>query len=170
MTERQDVRPLATDDLAVDDRGLGPTGRFDETIDSGPIDTGTVHRDETIAPQAEAYDEPTRSEEKAPPQPVERTPDETTDVEGAPLFATDEIDRFRTEWRALQADFVDSPREAVQHADDLVTQVIQSLATTVSDHKQALEGQWNQGEQVDTEELRITLRRYRSFLDQLLTV
>lgn len=89
---------------------------------------------------------------------------------GASLFGADEVDGFRDEWRTLQGDFVDSPREAVHRADELVAQVIQSLATTFADHKRSLEGQWQEGEQVETEELRLALQRYRSFFDKLLSV
>ncbi|MFC5052195.1 hypothetical protein [Saccharothrix xinjiangensis] len=70
----------------------------------------------------------------------------------------------------MQADFVDDPREAVQRADELVAQVIQNLATTFAARKSSLEGQWQQGGQVDTEELRQALKRYRSFFDRLLSV
>ncbi|GGP40579.1 hypothetical protein [Saccharothrix coeruleofusca] len=86
------------------------------------------------------------------------------------LFTEDEVDRFREQWRALQVDFVDSPREAVHRADELVAQVIQSLATTFAEHKRSLEGQWQEGERVDTEELRLALRRYRSFFERLTSV
>jgi hypothetical protein len=46
---------------------------------------------------------------------------------------------------------------------------MQTLATTFTQHKKDLEDQWGQGEQVDTEELRRALRRYRSFFNRLLT-
>ncbi|MEJ2856965.1 MULTISPECIES: hypothetical protein [unclassified Saccharothrix] len=96
--------------------------------------------------------------------------EQTTRSDDEPLFASDEADGYRNEWRALQSDFVDDPRDAVRRADELVAQVVQSLATTFADHKRSLEGQWQQGEQVDTEELRMALRRYRSFFDRLLSV
>ncbi|WP_246102388.1 hypothetical protein [Streptomyces piniterrae] len=63
---------------------------------------------------------------------------------------------------------MDDPREAVQSADALVAEVMQTLATTFADHKQALEDQWSRGEQVDTEGLRMALRHYRSFFHRLL--
>jgi len=94
----------------------------------------------------------------------------TSADETAQLFTGEEVDRFRTEWRGLQSDFVDSPQDAVQHADQLVAQVIQSLTTTFADQKRSLEGQWGEGEQVETEELRVALRQYRAFFDKLLTV
>ncbi|MFD7527918.1 MULTISPECIES: hypothetical protein [unclassified Streptomyces] len=64
--------------------------------------------------------------------------------------------------------FVDDPREAVGAADTLVAEVMQALATTFSERKQGLEGQWKRGEQVPTEELRVALQRYRSFFNRLL--
>ncbi|MFF8289834.1 hypothetical protein ACF068_11485 [Streptomyces sp. NPDC016309] len=54
-------------------------------------------------------------------------------------------------------------------ADALVADVMRRLASTFADHKRDLEGQWNRGEEVDTEELRRALRRYRSFFNRLLT-
>lgn len=67
-----------------------------------------------------------------------------------------------------QKRFVDDPRGAVHDADSLVAEVMQTLATTFADHKKGLEGQWNRGEQVDTEGLRLALRHYRSFFNRLL--
>jgi len=84
------------------------------------------------------------------------------------LFGEDEIDRFRDEWRDLQGRFVDDPREAVQGADHLVAEVMKSLATTFTEHKHELEGQWQHGSEAQTEELRLALRRYRTFFNQLL--
>ncbi|MGC4985874.1 hypothetical protein ACLQ18_35550 [Streptomyces sp. DT193] len=53
-------------------------------------------------------------------------------------------------------------------ADALVADVMQRPAATFTDHKQELEGQWNRGEQVNTEDLRLALRHYRSFFNRLL--
>ncbi|MEU6476423.1 hypothetical protein ABZ858_05930 [Streptomyces sp. NPDC047017] len=83
------------------------------------------------------------------------------------LTATDE-QGFRDRWREIQSKFVDDPREAVHTADTLVADVMQTLAATFAHHKQDLEGQWSQGERVDTEDLRKALRRYRSFFNRLL--
>lgn len=94
----------------------------------------------------------------------------STTAGDAPLFTTDDAADYQAEWRALQADFVDDPREAVQRADELVAQVMQTLATTFNEHKQALEEQWQRGDEAQTEELRQALKRYRSFFDRLLSV
>ncbi|CCH29073.1 hypothetical protein ABZ816_36190 [Actinosynnema sp. NPDC047251] len=87
-----------------------------------------------------------------------------------PLFGDTEAEELRTEWRGLQADFVDDPQDAVQRADELVAQVIGSLANTFAEHRRSLEEQWKQEGHADTEELRVALRRYRTFFDRLLSV
>ncbi|MEU7278253.1 hypothetical protein AB0A69_05590 [Streptomyces sp. NPDC045431] len=90
--------------------------------------------------------------------------------EDAPrLLAPDDEQSFRERWQDVQTQFVDDPREAVHKADALVADVMQQLASTFADHKKDLEGQWNRGEEVDTEELRKALRKYRSFFNRLLT-
>ncbi|MFG3114597.1 hypothetical protein ACGF4C_09385 [Streptomyces sp. NPDC048197] len=91
------------------------------------------------------------------------------DEEAAPqLLAPDDAEGFRDRWQAIQTTFVDDPREAVHAADALVAEVMQTLATTFAEHKQTLEEQWKQGEEVDTEGLRVALRQYRSFFHRLL--
>jgi len=85
------------------------------------------------------------------------------------LFAEQDVDAFRTTWQGIQAGFVDDPQTAVREADELVADVIQSLASTFAEHKRELEGQWQQGEAA-TEELRVALQSYRSFFNQLLGV
>lgn len=101
--------------------------------------------------------------------PVEPSAVSTT-AGSAPLFAPEDAADHQAEWRALQAAFVDDPREAVRRADELVARVMRDLATTFAEHKRSLEGQWQEGGQADTEELRQALKRYRSFFDRLLSV
>lgn len=87
---------------------------------------------------------------------------------GAVLFGTDEVNRFRGRWRELQADFVDDPTKAVQGADQLVDEVMRALSDVFAEHKRELEDQWRGEGASETEELRVALRRYRSFFDRLL--
>ncbi|SFW76966.1 hypothetical protein [Amycolatopsis australiensis] len=89
------------------------------------------------------------------------------DVETPQLIDEEKITGFRDRWQNVQTGFVDDPKQAVREADELVAAVISALATTFAEHKSELEAQWQQGEPA-TEELRIALRRYRSFFDQLL--
>lgn len=76
--------------------------------------------------------------------------------------------RFRSRWHTVQEAFVDDPRRAVQDADRLVAELMQTLATTFAERKQSLEDQWSTGGDAQTEDLRLALRGYRSFFDQLL--
>ncbi|MFF4528507.1 hypothetical protein ACFY1P_04475 [Streptomyces sp. NPDC001407] len=89
--------------------------------------------------------------------------------EDEPLLGPDEARDFRSRWQAIQTDFVDDPQDAVRAADQLVAEVMQTLAKSFSSHKGDLEGQWGRGEEVVTEDLRIALQRYRSFFNRLLS-
>jgi len=99
-------------------------------------------------------------------EPLPRT--DLTDVE--PLFAGEEGGRFRQRWDAIQAGFVDEPREAVEHAAKLVVEVMSSLEQTFADERSRLENAGNGGDGRSTEDLRQTLRRYRAFFDRLLAI
>lgn len=85
-----------------------------------------------------------------------------------PLLSPADADAYRTSWSEIQGRFVDDPKEAVESADNLVAEVMRTLASSFSTHKQELEGQWDRGEQVPTEDLRLALQRYRSFFNRLL--
>ena len=77
---------------------------------------------------------------------------------------------FRSRWDAVQSGFVDDPGQAVQHADELVAKVMKSLAETFSRERAKLEGQVNATDKASTEDLRVALRRYRSFFERLLSL
>ena len=87
----------------------------------------------------------------------------------AVLFPDEEFNGFRSRWTAIQTGFVDQPKEAVSEADALVAQVIGRVAEVFSRERTALEQQWDRGDQVSTEDLRIAFRRYRAFFDRLLS-
>jgi hypothetical protein len=92
------------------------------------------------------------------------------DEQLAPLFLPDVAKDFRSRWDAVQISFVDDPRQAVRHADELVAQVMKSLAETFSNERAKLEGQVDQTDKASTENLRVALRRYRSFFERLLSL
>ena len=87
-----------------------------------------------------------------------------------PMFAGAEAAGYRTQWDAIQTGFVDEPRKAVQEADALVTLVTSRLSEVFADERSSLERQWGKGDQVSTEDLRVALRRYRSFFERLLSL
>jgi len=98
------------------------------------------------------------------------TPDQPDTKRVAPLFADEASTELRERWTEVQTGFVDQPREAVEQADALVAEVMKRLADSFATERQALEQQWSRGDDVSTEELRLALRRYRSFFDRLLSV
>jgi hypothetical protein len=85
------------------------------------------------------------------------------------LLPDDESEGFTTRWRDIQTGFVDEPRNSVAQADALVAELMQRLAAGFSEERQRLEAQWDRGDDVSTEDLRVALTRYRSFFDRLLS-
>lgn len=90
--------------------------------------------------------------------------------ETGPLFIPSEANELRSRWDAIQVGFVDEPRRAVEQADNLVAGTMKRLAEIFADERSNLEKQWDRGEHISTEDLRLALRRYRSFFGRLLSV
>lgn len=126
------------------------TERTTETLSTDDL----AQRPDATDPPA-PRDEATASEERA-------------GADAAPLVEGGDDEGFRTRWDSIQAGFVDEPRRAVEEADALVAELMQRLAETFSNERKGLEGQWDRGEDVSTEDLRVALTRYRSFFDRLL--
>jgi hypothetical protein len=103
------------------------------------------------------------------PDPRSATRDDSTDA-ATPLFAPEDAQGYRTRWTDVQTGFVDDPRHAVEQADGLVADVMKRLAESFANERSRLEQQWDRGDNVDTEDLRLALHRYRSFFDRLLSV
>ena len=86
------------------------------------------------------------------------------------LFHDDEGRGYRTRWDAIQTGFVDQPRAAVEQADAMVGEMLKRLTDTFSAERARLESQWSRGQEVSTEDLRLALKRYRSFFERLLSI
>ncbi len=102
-------------------------------------------------------------------------------------LAVDERERFITEWRAVQTQFVDDPKSAVSDADALVNRLMQARGYPMSDfdqraadisvdHPQVVDNYRAAHEialrhrrgQASTEDLRNALIYYRSLFEELL--
>jgi hypothetical protein len=141
------------------DEELAPDGGITKDTQASPAGgAGDVAPVSTAVPSGEANGKPMA--------PARNQPSD----QAVPLFDTTEVDQFRTQWKDIQSTFVDSPQDAVREADELVAEIIQNLAATFAEHKRTLEGQWSRGDEVQTEDLRLALRQYRSFFNQLLSV
>lgn len=122
-----------------------------------------------------AQRENVKETETAGPKPVasERAFTEVNRSESqsaTPLFPNNELDGLRTRWKEIQTNFVDEPRKAVEEADGLVASAMKRLAEVFADERSKLEKQWDRGDSVSTEDLRVAFQRYRTFFDRLLSV
>jgi len=136
----------------------------EKQMEQDRVDTGEEYlRDEQIA-EGQVVDE---QAEKDRPAKDSRTSGE---ADLAPLFENNEAEKFRTHWLEIQSRFVDDPSVAVKDADDLVADVIKNITRTFSDKRLGLENQWKRGDKVSTEDLRVVMKRYRSFFNRLLTL
>lgn len=114
--------------------------------------------DEGTTPQPSAPESMSRSEQTTADEGVRES-----------VLPADRTAGYRRRWDDIQSRFVDDPRSSVEQADTLVLEVVQDLQTTFGSERSSLEAQWQSGEDVQTEELRVALRRYRSFFDRLLS-
>jgi hypothetical protein len=144
------MRPVGgettTDD--VRGRGQGPAGA-----------DGTLTTDQIANPGAAQTSAPTGAGGA-----------ETSESDAAQLLDPADREAMTQRWRDIQADFVDQPRKAMQDADALVAGLMQQLAQMFSQERSQLEAQWSRGDQVSTEDLRVSLQRYRAFFERLLSV
>ncbi|HLF73899.1 MAG TPA: hypothetical protein VI524_06115 [Anaerolineales bacterium] len=113
-----------------------------------------------------------RAREEAEEVAEERTADKRTPAqeEFVSLFENNEAEKFRSQWLVIQSRFVDDPSAAVKEADELVAEVIKSITRSFADRRISLESQWNSGEDISTEDLRLAIQRYRSFFNRLLSL
>jgi hypothetical protein len=140
MRTQQDKK-LSTSDIAAADRDLTRENR------------------EAIVPVRSEED---RARDPQPARGIDDAP--------GPLFETEDAGGYRTRWSAIQTGFVDEPRKAVEEADTLVAEVMKRLAEVFAEERKRLESQWERTEQISTEDLRLAMRRYRSFFERLLSL
>ena len=86
----------------------------------------------------------------------------TTATGGRP-FLTD-AGVYEERWTTIKTSFVDAPREAVQSADRLVAEAMEDRARILASHRDSLQAQWCQDDDIDTERLRVVFQDYRAFL------
>ena len=143
-------RPLSTADLA---------GKAETHSERDRNDAGAIEKADRGA--AVPIEKPVAEKSR----PLDRNKEELV-----PLFSEAAVQNFRHRWTTLQTEFVDEPRHSVEQADELVAHVMKDMAATFSDERKKLEQQWEHGDKVSTEDLRLVLRRYRSFFDRFLSI
>jgi hypothetical protein len=110
-----------------------------------------------------------RAEPRRESMDATRPPQQNGDGAG-PLLPSDFVQELRGRWDRVQTGFVDEPRKAVQEADELVASAMKRIAETFSEARNNLERQWDRGDEVSTEDLRIALQKYRAFFQRLLAI
>jgi hypothetical protein len=143
-----------------------------EALDTTPDET--VRRNDAADLDAPMEAEAPMEPEAVPAEPMPGDAQtETAQPTGSSeqiLFADGELSDLRSRWTEVQAAFVDDPRDCVHKADTLVADVVDKLTAGFSAARSGLEEQWDRGEEVSTEDLRVALTRYRDFFERLLAV
>ncbi|WP_307839766.1 hypothetical protein [Streptomyces sp. MBT49] len=113
---------------------------------------------------------------------------DTYGAHGASLLPVDECDRMASRMRHAVVGFVDGPRDAVAEADQVLEELAASFTDAVDRRRRALRGTWQSAEatrdgkdakdgkdrvaapvsDIDTEQLRLTLKDYRELTERLL--
>jgi hypothetical protein len=169
--DRERRHDRAPGDVARDDLAASPARTEDRAADRAP--DADLDRDR-LQQQDDRTIEGARDREPAPAAVGEPAATMAPDAGAAgtttagPLLGADDAEGFRARWTDVQNGFVDAPRQAVEQADELVAEVMQHLARTFADERGRLEGHWDRGDEVSTDDLRTAFQRYRSFFERLL--
>jgi hypothetical protein len=85
------------------------------------------------------------------------------------LVSQDRAASYGSRWDTVKGMFVDEPREAVAQADALVGELLDEMEKLFREQRRSIEHGLD-ADETSTEDLRVALRRYRSFFDRLLAV
>jgi hypothetical protein len=147
---------------------------IDREIERTNLETNSTNREEpdriTTADLAATASAPSRAKAREEIEPVNQTGISPPEESIEPLFNENESETFQSRWYGIQSEFVDQPRRSVEQADELVASVIKRLAEVFATERENLEKQFTDNDDVSTEDLRLALRRYRSFFQRLLSV
>ncbi len=95
---------------------------------------------------------------------------QTDEEEGnAALVTADRAESYSSRWNSVKGEFVDEPRRAVADADALVGELLDELQDLFKAQRSDIEKGLD-ADETSTEDLRLALRRYRSFFDRLLSI
>ncbi|WP_240748860.1 hypothetical protein [Mycobacterium paragordonae] len=174
--------------MTTHDQRTDMSGAYDESQRRTYDDTQRGAYDESQRPaydesQPRGYDEsqPTppaeehvQPQQQAPAAPVQHSHDAGHDQSQLStqetLFGDADLADLRSRWAGVQAAFVDDPKDCVQKADVLVSDLVDQLTTGFAQARSRLEEQWSRGEEASTEDLRLALMHYREFFERLLAV
>ena len=166
---------------------------YDDDVETGRTESGRTESSQAQAPSADmlstdlgpgaSRDDISDEEIRLPdygdgPRPPARSDVRGTSgtvMTGTVLTATSvlllqDAGSLRRQWESVQVGFVDDPRQAVNEADTLVSEVIDELVKGFRVQRERLERGWSEGAEPATDELREAFQRYRDFFERLLRV
>jgi hypothetical protein len=184
-------RPLSTADLAAAGQPTDVTTDEDQQVTEEELRRSTLSADESSTtrprePAGERMGRSTRDEQLRASQVEADVESRRADVASADrppvsaprsgdealvaLFTPEMSESYRSRWLSIQSSFVDDPKQAVRSGDELVAQVMTNLANSFAEERHNVEAQLDATGEGSTENLRVSLRRYRSFFERLLSL
>ena len=173
----QDTPPQATDAAEPDDEARAHDGLPQTT------DTDTSEDEDPAAEDQPLNANPYLSGDNANPYvPANAAPADEPVPEGVampadlggrnvgassnPLMGAEAQEEFLSRWTEIQVSFVEDPGAAVESAEALVEEIGAAILTSFQDRSNDLAAERRAA--TDTEQLRLALRQYRSFLGVIL--
>lgn len=161
MNEQNFVERLNTSDIVEQtDQGTNSSVEISDYFDDhAPVEAALLHEPlvDGVIIDVDPIDETVTYE----------APIDTNIGSLAALLDLDVSEHLRARWNEIQGKFVDEPRSSVQQADALVSEVVEKITEMFSSEHSSLEGQWKEGNDVSTEDLRKALQHYRSFFNRM---
>jgi hypothetical protein len=144
---------------AADQQAYGDDG-LDEVDGRAGFDQAATGQEEVAG-----YDDSAAGYELAEQSAVQPA-SQAGDTGSQPLLPAETQDALLQRWTAIQVSFVDDPSESVRSAEALIRDIGTAIQEAVRERTEQISGS-SQGT-ADTEQLRLSLQEYRSFLGVLL--
>ena len=115
-------------------------------------------------PEVMGRKEPVAVEDRDRPAPDPRV-DQPGRIGGPGENRTDmwpDMSDFHRRFDQLQSDFIEEPREAVKKAERLIEEMLDHVVKSTRERMQSMRR--DTGDTADTEQLRLTMQRYREFI------
>ena len=101
---------------------------------------------------------------------VQTAPRKTEESLPEKWLGSAEIDELQSRWNLIQKAFVDEPHTSVEQAKALVAEATDKVERKLSELQSSLNESIDGHKEISTEDLRISLQRYRSFFNRLLAL
>jgi hypothetical protein len=166
MVDRQTPTVESDEELT---REAQATRETESGRDASPTTDATAAADRAEADRTR-IEPPSREAVREGREEPARDSGASTGSSDAALFNRDATKDYQDRWLVIQTEFVDEPRQAVEKAESLVGEVMQALTESFAREHRDMEARWSGDREVSTEDLRLAIRRYRSFFNRLLSL